>query len=178
VKYIALNGFRHPLNRYFTDAVQCVNRFNWTQAAAIRLAEQIDADGQETTVIGFSDGATAAVTVARHSKVTAHVYAHSPMYEASDLPLAARRLTLFRTKGDTTPTFDDTLEVFWAFCRSTERTRLHIHTLLPLPAQPVRDAATWLMRRKSHQFHNCLPFLPASIVRTPSPGDRHGAKSD
>jgi hypothetical protein len=174
VKYIALNGFRHPLNRYFTDSVHCINRFNWTRAAAIQLAKQIDADGQETTVIGFSDGATAAVTIGRHSKLTAHVYAHSPMYEASDLPLAAGALTLIRTQGDTTPTFAATLEVFWSLCRSTPRDRLHIFALAPLPPLPVRDAATWLMRRKCHQFHNCLPMLPASIVRTPSPGDRHG----
>lgn len=68
MRYIALNGFRHPLDRYFTSEVECVNAFNWTPRNARRLAAELDQTDEPKTVIGFSDGASAAVVSSKMSR--------------------------------------------------------------------------------------------------------------
>jgi hypothetical protein len=37
-------------------------------------------------------------------------------------------------------------------------------TLDPGPHEPVRDFATLVMRRKNHQFRNCLRYLPGNLL--------------
>ncbi len=169
MRYLALNGFRHSLGRYFTDGVQLAERFNWPEKSAIRLAQTIR---EPTTLIGFSDGATAALTVANHSTHVRRVIAHSPMFRDEPTRTSAQ-IYLFRTEGDTTPTFEATDAVFYHLCpfgRDQQR-HVQIFTLDPLPPLPVRDAATAVMKRRNHQFHNALPVIaeydlvPRSLIR-------------
>lgn len=174
VRYLALNGFRHSLGRYFTDGVELAERFNWTEKSAIRLAQTIR---EPTTLIGFSDGATAALTVANHSPHVRRVIAHSPMFRDEPTRTIAQ-IYLFRTEGDTTPTYQATEAVFRHLLQSDDSSDengpgwgLHLCTIDPLPPLPVRDAATAVMRRRNHQFHNALPLIarydliPRDLIR-------------
>lgn len=159
MKYIALNGFRHPLNRYFNHRVECINKFNWTERNAIAFANTIK---EPTTIIGFSDGATAALTIANNSIHVREVYAHSPMYRNDTIRTRAK-IRLFRTRGDTTPTFNNTLRVF-------DRYQFHpvdvtMLTLPPGPHEPIRDLATLTMWLRNHQFRNCLLYLPPGLTQ-------------
>jgi predicted esterase len=162
VKYLALNGFRHPLNRYFNNKVECVNKFNWTYSNAVEYA--ISNIKEPTVVIGFSDGATAALTMARHSPLVKSVYAHSPMFREESRKLKCR-VHLFRTGGDTTPTYHDTWNVYEHLKVSNYPVNVTLQTLFPGPHEPIRDLATFTMWLKNHQFRNCLPHLPQEIVR-------------
>lgn len=158
MQFIALNGFRHSLRRYFTDRVRIVDRFNWTARNAAEFAGTID---RPTTVIGFSDGATAALTIANHSRWVRSVFAHSPMNRAEPIDTLAS-IFLIRTRGDTTPTYQATWDAYERYLANDGPRHLwltFLHTLDPLPALPVRDAATWVMRRRKHQFHNGLMII-------------------
>ena len=163
MKYIALNGFRHSLRRYFNDNVECVERFNWTHANAVEYARTIT---ERTCVIGFSDGATAALAMANESRLISTVYAHSPQFAKYNVQSKAD-VMLYSTQGDRTGTFEDTHKA-WRQWDTKERyydgfiTKTTI--LDPLPRIPIRDLATFIMRIKCHQFHNCLPLLPPMIV--------------
>jgi len=154
MQYLALNGFRHSLTRYFNSKVICIEVFNWTERLAIQLACQLT---EPTTLIGFSDGATAALTAACHSRQVVAVYAHSPMTPRSLAFNPRARITLFRTKGDTTPTFKHTLDIHI-------RAESRLLTLDPVPHEPVRDIATFIMKIRGHQFRNCLPELPPGLT--------------
>jgi hypothetical protein len=156
MRYVALNGFRHSLARYFNDRVEIVDRFNWSERNAIRFAKTIT---EPTTVIGFSDGATAALTIANHSPHVRVVVAHSPMFRQEEVRTEAC-LFVFRTLGDRTPTYE-AAEQAWDWYGPKIGWCGWIMTLDPLPALPVRDLATAMMRRKVHQFHNCLPMEAA-----------------
>jgi len=159
--YIALNGFGHPLNQYFNDRVTCVNKFNWTERNAIDFAIQII---RPTTVIGFSDGATAALTMANHNPYIVSVYAHSPMFR-SDVIRTHASIRLFFTTTDKTPTREGTWKVFERYSNHLPLYPITVRGLEPLPALPVRSFATWVMKRKNHQFHNCLPYLPQELLK-------------
>lgn len=159
--YIALNGFGHPLNQYFNEKVQCVNKFNWTEKNATNFAISII---RPTVVIGFSDGATAALTMANHNSFIQGVYAHSPMYR-EDLIRTTATIKLFFTTTDKTPTLQATWRVFERYSKHLPLYPITVRGLDPLPALPVRSFATWVMKRKNHQFHNCLPYLPQELLR-------------
>lgn len=160
MQYLALNGFRHPLNRYFNNQVTCFNQFNWTEHGAIILANKLK---QPTTVIGFSDGATAALTVANNSPHVQYVYAHSPMFR-NELIRTEAQIKLFLTVGDTTPTALDTVDVYMHYVKSKTPLNITLTQLKPQPALPVRNLATFVMWLKNHQFHNCLRHLPQEIL--------------
>lgn len=163
MKYIALNGFRHSLRRYFNDRVECVERFNWTHKNATEYAKTIT---EPTCVIGFSDGATAALAMANTSKHIKRVIAHSPQYKKYEVTSRAD-LSLFSTVGDRTGTFMDTADVHRQW-DTRKRYFAMIPTVLlelkPIDHVAIRDLATFIMRIKTHQFHNCLPHLPAPII--------------
>ena len=159
MQYIALNGFRHPLNRYFNDKVQCVNEFDWNTRTISRLSNLIKTP---TVLIGFSDGATAVLHIAAVNPHIVIAYAHSPMMPAR-LPQWSQTLfRLFRTMGDTTPTFKETEKVFHLM--QEQNISVEMSSLQPLPALPIRDFATLVMAWKKHQFHNCIPCLPQELI--------------
>ena len=161
MQYLALNGFRHSLSRYFNSTVTCVEQFNWTKSNAAKLARTIT---RPTTVIGFSDGATAAITVGNLSPHVVKVYAHSPMFRQE--PIRDNiNLHLFRTSTDTTPTFKETGLVYLHYLSTTGPHEVQLQSLPISDHIPVRDLATFIMRIRHHQFHNCLPYLPQEIIR-------------
>lgn len=165
MKYIALNGFRHSLRRYFNDSVECVDRFNWTHKNAVEYAKTIT---EPTCVIGFSDGATAALAMANESEMIHRVYAHSPQFRSYDIKSRAD-VFFYATQGDRTGTFMDTQDAHRIWDTSG-RYRMGYVTALkilpPIQPVPVRDFATLMMRLMTHQFHNCLPYLPSQIIHT------------
>lgn len=163
MKYIALNGFRHSLRRYFNDDVECVERFNWTHKNAVEYAKSI---AEPTCVIGFSDGATAALAMANSSPWVRIVFAHSPQFVKYRVESRAD-LFLYSTIGDRTGTFMDTRDVSRQWETGARYFAGVVTTLRELPPVdyvPIRDLATFIMRIKSHQFHNCLPHLPSKII--------------
>jgi len=158
MKYMALNGFRHSLDRYFNNEVEIVDRFNWTQRNAVEYAMTID---EPTVLIGFSDGATAALTMANYCPLVRAVYAHSAAFRPEKI-VSKAVIHLFHTYGDTATDFRD----FTNICNQwTGRTTVQSMSLNPLTPLPVRDLATLVMRLKGHQFHNCLPHLPRHIIK-------------
>ena len=159
MQYLALNGFRHSLARYFNSRVTLVNKFNWTTSNAREFAHTID---KPTTLIGFSDGATACLTIACHCPHITEIYCHSPMEPPSVKLVGWPPVALFRTKGDSTPTFKATKAVFDRL--GAQGINSFMTTLAPGPHEPVRDLATFIMRNRNHQFRNCLPFLPQGLV--------------
>ena len=161
MKYIALNGFGHSLRRYFpASRVRCIDRFNWTKRSAILFAKHIT---EPTTVIGFSDGATAAITIGNNSHYVTKVYAHSPMYR--DEPIRPGiEIQLFRTIGDVTPTFKATGKVLSHYKLSEELNTISLMDLKPGRPEKVTDIATFVMAKMNHQFRNCLPHLPKEIT--------------
>lgn len=165
MQYLALNGFRHSLSRYFNSTVTCVDKFNWTKRNALDFAKNITVP---TTLIGFSDGATAALQIAGVNPLIQMVYAHSPMYD-SPPSRKGMLVRLFRTKGDTTPTFSDTLLCYkhYVSFNPSYQIDISLNDLAVGPHEPVRDVATFVMRWKNHQFRNCLPFLPVEILNHP-----------
>lgn len=163
MKYIALNGFRHSLRRYFNSNVKCVERFNWTHANAVEYAKTIT---EMTCVIGFSDGATAALAMANESRFIARVYAHSPQFVKYDVHSNAD-VILFATNGDRTGTFmgaENAYDQWETHARYARGVITKITALDRLPHIPIRNLATFIMRISSHQFHNCLPLLPLQII--------------
>ena len=166
MRFIALNGFRHSLRPYFDEhAVEIRDVFNWTRKNAMQLADQITQDRSPTTLIGFSDGATAAVTVAINSPYVSRVYAHSPMHMDITRPVRMFECMLYRTRGDKTPTYSGTGSLCAELIANMDQPCVvSLSTLKPLPPLPVRGLATLVMRWKQHQFHNCLPLLPQYIL--------------
>jgi hypothetical protein len=160
VKYIALNGFQHSLQRYFNNTVTCIDRLNWVRLNAIRVASTIK---EPTTVIGFSDGATAAITIGNTNPLVVKVYAHSPM-DRKDKIRSGVNITLFRTLGDSTPTFKKTNHLYLRYLKSPVPTQIDMIDILPGPHEPVKDLATFFMKEHNHQFRNCLPYLPEEIL--------------
>jgi len=161
MQYIALNGFRHPLNRYFNLVkVQCVNEFDWNNKTINKLNALIKTP---TILIGFSDGATAALHISAINPNIQVVYAHSPMIPDILPTRPTLNIWLYRTKGDTTPTYKNTLRIHDLL---TDSPVLYhdIKTLNPLPHLPIRDLATLVMAWKKHQFHNCIPHLPQGLI--------------
>ena len=160
MKYIALNGFGHRLNRYFNDSVECPFQVNWTERNAIDLARSLT---EPTTIIGFSDGATAALTVANHSPHVVRCHAHSPMFR-KERRYRPCRISLYISSGDKTPTWDATYRVYNHYLKNVPDHNI-TYEILPIKYhQPIRDVATLVMRWKNHQFHNCLSRFPPEIV--------------
>ena len=160
MKYIALNGFGHSLRRYFPgNRVRCVDRANWTYRNAKQFARSIT---EPTTIIGFSDGATAALTIANSSEHVVKCYAHSPMFR-TDAIRPEVDVTLFRTIGDTTPTYQQAHFVREYYSDSDVPHSIELIDLEMVQHEPVVDVATFFMRRHNHQFRNCLPHLPTEL---------------
>lgn len=166
MRFMALNGFRHSLRPYFdTDIVEIRDEFNWTARKALRLADEITRDRVPTAVIGFSDGATAAVRAAMNSPYVVRVYAHSPMYTDLQPDVRSFECLLFRTRGDRTPTFRLTGDLAASLIQKMHNPcQVSLTTLAAAEPLPVRGVATLIMRWKGHQFHNCLSSLPQFII--------------
>jgi hypothetical protein len=160
VKIYALNGFGHSLGRYFDPAkVVAVDRLNWNHRNAEDFGRHLTAPA---TLIGFSDGATAAITAAVYSRHVVHVIAHSPMVPRCRLETLGCPLDLYRTIGDTTPTFRATANLYQL--AKLDDVAVSIEDLDPLPPITGRGLILRVMAARLHQFHNVLAKLPAEIL--------------
>jgi hypothetical protein len=160
VRYFAFNGFGHSLGRYFDPAkVLPVDRLNWNHRNAEDFGRGLTAPA---TLIGFSDGATAAITAAVYSPHVVHVIAHSPMVPRCRLETLDCPVDLYRTIGDTTPTFAATANLYQL--AKLADVAISIEDLDPLPPITGRGLILKVMAAKVHQFHNVLSKLPAEIL--------------
>ena len=160
VRYYALNGFGHSLGRYFDrHQVLPVDRLNWNHRNAEDFGRGLTAPA---TLIGFSDGATAAITAAVYSPHVVHVIAHSPMVPRCRLETIGCPVDLYRTVGDTTPTFAATLNVY-TLAKAAD-VAASIEDLDPLPPITGRGLILRVMADRVHQFHNLLSRLPAELL--------------
>ena len=167
MNYIALSGNGHSLRRYFNSRVTCLDapsrhRLSWSRKQALRVAESIY---KPTVVIGFSAGATAALHIAIANNLVLGVYAHSPMDRISTYECPFAVVCIFRTNGDTTPTYEGALDAYLKLCTSQWPETPALRNLDPVDPEPIRDPATFVMWRRTHQFRNCLSFLPKEILR-------------
>jgi hypothetical protein len=113
---------------------------------------------EPVTLIGFSEGANAALMVASHSPMVRVAIVHS----CEDKPVgfnAACEYRFFATLSDMTPTLDGTIAT--ATRALKERIRFDMQFL---PFAPFASP-TWFERKilapRFHIFHNVLPFLSA-----------------
>jgi hypothetical protein len=160
MEFYALNGFGHSLGRYFDpDKVLAVDRINWNHRNAEDFGRHLTAPA---TLIGFSDGATAAITAAVYSRHVVHVIAHSPMVPRCRLETLGCPVDLYRTIGDTTPTFDATANLYQL--AKLADVAISIEDLDPLPPITGRGLILRVMAARLHQFHNILAKLPAEIL--------------
>lgn len=111
---------------------------------------------QPTTLIGFSEGANAAMRIAAHSPMVTTAVVHS----CEDKRFAFNPncyYHFFCTLQDTTPTFDGTIDT--AHRAHIERQDYTIKFLEFVPF----DKPTWFessfLEPRSHIFHNVLPHL-------------------
>ena len=160
MRYFAFNGFGHSLGRYFDhNKVLAVDRLNWNHRNAEDFGRGLTAPA---TLIGFSDGATAAITAAVYSPHVVHVIAHSPMVPRCRLETLDCPVDLYRTIGDTTPTFAATANLYQL--AKLADVAISIEDLDPLPPITGRGLILKVMAAKVHQFHNLLAKLPADIL--------------
>jgi len=138
-----LPGVRHynsPI-RGFTD--------RWCQDFASRLRRPV-------TLIGFSEGANAALAIAAYSSHVVRAIVHSCEEKKTSINRGCR-YSFFATLGDTTPTFEDTIEVARRALASKA------HTDLQFLKYQDFDKPTWFERKilspKRHIFHNVLPHI-------------------
>jgi hypothetical protein len=152
VKFYSLNGFMYPLDRFLPSNVENVWRWNWTQKKAIEFAKSIT---EPCTLIGFSDGATAALEVAQNSIYVQKVYCHSCMNRSHEKKRKFE-VSFFRTIGDKTPTYNQTYEVYMSYLMSYYPCSLCSFAPVELKGKKIRDL---LIGPLNHQFHNCLPYI-------------------
>ena len=160
MEFYALNGFGHSLGRYFDPSkVLAVDRINWNHRNAEDFGRGLTAPA---TLIGFSDGATAAITAAVYSRHVVHVIAHSPMVPRCRMETLGCPVDLYRTIGDTTPTFWATANLYQL--AKLDDVAISIEDLDPLPPITGRGLILRVMAARLHQFHNVLAKLPAEIL--------------
>jgi dienelactone hydrolase len=154
---IAFGGYLYSIAKWLPSHVIHYSAGAWgfTQ----RWCRDFSATIREpVTLIGFSEGANAALQVASHSPMVTRAIVHS----CEDKPVAfnaACDYRFFATLGDTTPTFDGTIET--ATRAMKDRVRFQLQFLPRLPF----ESPTWFERKvlapRNHIFHNVLPHLPA-----------------
>ena len=160
MRYFAFNGFGHSLGRYFDPSrVDAVDRLNWNHRNAEDFGRGLTIPA---TLIGFSDGATAAITAAVYSPHVVHEIAHSPMVPRCRLETLDCPVDLYRTIGETTPTFAATANLYQL--AKLADVAISIEDLDPLPPISGRGLILKVMAAKVHQFHNVLSKLPAEIL--------------
>jgi hypothetical protein len=152
MKIYALNGFLYPLP--LPDCkVEHVWEWNWNDKRAEKFAKTIKED---CILIGFSDGATASLTVAQCSRYVKKVYCHSCMY--SKYPIKRQfEIQFFSTISDSTPTYEGTEKTFLKYSMNGYKCNL-----TNLPPEPIKsyNPIHLMMNKKNHHFTNCLRYLP------------------
>lgn len=119
---------------------------NWCREFALGLRRPV-------ILIGFSEGANAAMYVAGHSCMVHRAIVHS--CQAKKFPFNSNcDYRLFCTVGDTTPTFRGTIQVHET---ATVTTQLQILPYVPFENPTMFERKRLAPRR--HVFHNLVPHL-------------------
>lgn len=162
MRLIALNGFFYPISKWLSPQVETPYHSNWNQRKADRLSRTINTP---TMIVGFSDGATAAMRIAVTNENIKAAYIHSPMPYTGPILHAPNVMHFFRTHDDTTPTNEGALQNYLRI-HELQKSGLRDIVLETLPFEPF-DRPTLIERlvlaRRRHIFHNCLGRLPAQF---------------
>lgn len=156
-RYVALNGFGYSIAKWLPDYVQSPFRLNWTRRRAYLLAQELQADPRPTTLIGFSDGATAALHVAEFARCVTEVHCHSCLSPHRHTRTRPIKITFYRTIEDTTPTVKATYSEYKTYEACGYDTML-----IDLPFKDFEDPTAfeqYILRRFKHVFHNAVPWL-------------------
>lgn len=164
MRLIALNGFAYPIAKWLSPNVETPYRFNWTCRNTDRLSRSITTP---TILVGFSDGATAAMRIACTNPNIVEAYIHSPESYRGPITHVPRLMQFFRTKGDTTPTFYGAINNYMTIeeMPKMECCQVHLNTLPFVRFPQRRTPVEWFMSRRRHIFHNCLDRLPREFRR-------------
>jgi hypothetical protein len=161
MKTICLNGFLYSIKKWLPDFVVEEYRHNWTERNAIELARKLNAGRELVRLIGFSDGATAALTVANHCDYVREVYCHSCQYREHRIKREFET-RFFATIGDRAGTildgesiYDQTLATFEQYAQH-DRRRNSIEFLEWVPFKRPTMFEGMVLRPLGHQFHNCV----------------------
>lgn len=159
VQIIAFGGWLYPIAKWLPSFVRhyAAPVLGFSAAWCRSLARSLD---RPTILIGFSAGANAVMQVAGHSPMVTEAIVHSCEAKRFDVNLACD-YRLFRTEGDTTPTFGGTQATF-----DSLSDRGAMATIDDLPfvafAKPTLFES-WQLVKRRHIFHNVLPHLPGSF---------------
>lgn len=165
MKIVALNGYRSPVDDDFSEVapgliesgqVVCPYVPNWTGSNR-DLETVMDAADTDYVLAAHSDGCLAAYRVACIDTRVQALVIHSGLwrdgffrstlrgYRMQNIPLY-----FFRTIGDRTPTFKQTLEAYRYF----DSLGYEVHRKDYEPTE-----TNWLLRKLRHEFRNCIPDL-------------------
>jgi len=150
---IAFGGYAYPIRKWLPTSVTHYSCPAWgfRDAWCRKLAASIR---QPTRLIGFSAGAEAALRVAFYSPHVTDVVFHSGLARFRQFrPECLYRF--FVTKGDTTPTHEETIDLYLHYSPYSSR-------IDELPMEPFAKPTLferWQLIPRNHIFHNCLPHL-------------------
>jgi hypothetical protein len=160
---IAFGGWLYPVAKWLPSSVRHYPApllgfsASWCRSFALSL-------NAPTVLIGFSEGANAVMQITGPSPQVREAIVHSCEWVQYQINFACQ-YRLFRTIGDTTPTFEKTQWTFGALAESGANATLQDLPFVPF-ARPTFFERTQLARRK-HIFHNVLPYIDQTIKGQP-----------
>jgi hypothetical protein len=161
MKTICLNGFLYSIKKWLPDFVHEEYRTNWTEKNARALAASLNAKREYVRLIGFSDGATAALTIANHCWFVREAYVHSCQYREHEIKRPFR-VHFFATIGDRAgrlidgeTIYDQTIATFEQYAQQ-DRANASIEFLAPLPFTRPTLFERLVLGPTNHQFQNCV----------------------
>jgi len=157
MRIIALNGMLYPLRKWLPSKVETPYRWTWREQDADALSATIQ---EPTALVGFSVGATAAARIALTNPWIKIAYLHSPGNYKGPFIESQCVFRIFRTEGDTTPTFDSSQQLHSSLKQQKDFTSSPLVTLPYVPFKSPTLWERWALARRHHIFHNILPYLP------------------
>jgi hypothetical protein len=153
MKILALGGWLYPIAKWLPNYVAHINAptIGFTKSRCAGIAKSIDAP---TLLIGFSEGANAAMEIALHSPMVRHVVVHSCEYKGVAFNYNCA-YDFFYTRQDRTPTRAGTIRTF----RSADSRLASIHELEYVPFEKPTIFEKRVLAPRFHIFHNVLPRL-------------------
>lgn len=168
MKTIAIGGLLYPISKFLSPWVTSyeVKLFGQPNLFA-SIESAIKATNEPVRIVGFSRGATFALSLFQSCRNVLEVYAHSP----GEPPRIGGRgpridgvLRFFRTEKDKIGSvYRQTGEAFRLY-ESAGHPDVLIRDL-PFSRIETRRNIEQKMNRYNHVFHNCLPHLPREILR-------------
>jgi hypothetical protein len=156
---IAFGGWLYPIAKWLPSFVRHYPApllgfsASWCRSFALQIYKP-------TILIGFSEGANAAMQIAGHSPQVREAVVHSCEFVTHQVNFACE-YRLFRTIGDTTPTFEKTKWTFDGLADSGANATLKDLPFVPF-TKPTLFERTQLTRRR-HIFHNILPHISETL---------------